>query len=179
MNAHAMADGTERPEFREMSRNEIDALLDRNRVGRVAYARPDGQIEIRQIHYVRDGDWIFGRTSWSDKVESMTRYWWAAFAVDEIDGRFDWRSVVVHGGLYPLLPEGGPSDVERYRRAVDALRRIIPETMTPEDPVPFRGLIVGIAVQELHGRAASSQPDGAQAPSPGADSPTFAESSIQ
>ena len=169
MNGHPATGNVERPQFREMSRDEIDALLQRNHVGRVAYARPDGQIEIRQIHYVYDGDWIFGRTSWNERIESLTRYWWAAFAVDEVDGLFDWRSVVIHGGLYPLLPEGGPRDIELYRRAVQALRRLIPETMTQDDPVPFRNLVVGIALQELHGRAAESRGSVGQEAAPSTD----------
>jgi nitroimidazol reductase NimA-like FMN-containing flavoprotein (pyridoxamine 5'-phosphate oxidase superfamily) len=148
-----------RPRFRQLSTREIEEVLRRNNIGRIAYARPDRQIEIRQINYVFDGDWIFGRTSWSEKIEHLTRYWWAAFAVDEVDGIFDWRSVTINGGLYRLEPEGNEHEVERYWRAVNALRRIIPETLTPDDPVPFRNLILGLAVQEVHGRAATSRVD--------------------
>ena len=41
---------------------ECEALLDRHTVGRIAYAF-GRHIEIVPIHYVRDGAWLYGRTS--------------------------------------------------------------------------------------------------------------------
>lgn len=50
------------PIFRELGRSEIDALLARNNVGRMAYAR-GSHIDIEPLHYVYASGWLYGRTS--------------------------------------------------------------------------------------------------------------------
>ena len=143
------------PQFRDLDEAEIDALLARNCVGHLAFAQ-DGSLEVLPIHYVHDGMWLYGRTSVSEKLESLQEHWWVAFGVDEIEGMFDWRSVQVHGGFYPLRPNGTAQDRERWTRALTALRRLIPETLEEGDPVPFRTVVFGIAVQEKTGKMATT-----------------------
>jgi uncharacterized protein len=86
----------------------------------------------------------------------MTGYtWWpVAFEVDEVEELFRWRSVVVHGGFYTLPQLGAHWEVEEWKRGVEALRTVLPETFTDEDPVAFRDIMFRIAVQEISGREA-------------------------
>lgn len=144
----------EAPTIREMSRPEIDALLARNHVGRMAFASGN-RIDIEPIHYVYANGWLYGRTSPGRKLDVTAREWWpVAFEVDEVDGIFQWRSAVVHGGFYTLDPEGADWEREEAAKAVELLRRIFPETLTDRDPVPRRDVIFRIAVQEVSGRIA-------------------------
>lgn len=145
-----------RPTFSELDETGCRAVLARQQVGRLAFAN-DRHVDIRPVHYVLSDDWIFGRTaSESPKLETLDRFWRVAFEVDEIDGLFDWRSVVVRGGFYLLTATGSPTETRRWSDAVDALRTLIPTTLTEDDPVPFRDAIFGIAIQELTGRRAST-----------------------
>ena len=144
------------PIFRELSRSEIDALLARNNVGRMAYSR-GAHIDIEPVHYVYANGWLYGRTSPGRKLDMLSREWWpVAFEVDEVDDLFRWRSAVVHGGFYTLDPAGATWEREEARKAIELLRTLVPETMTDDDPVPFRSVIFRIAVQEVSGRAAEA-----------------------
>jgi uncharacterized protein len=144
------------PSFRELSRSEIDALLARNNVGRMAYAR-GSHIDIEPIHYVYANGWLYGRTSPGRKLDVAAREWWpVAFEVDEVDDLFRWRSAVVHGGFYTLDPKGATWEREEAQKAIDLLRTLEPETFTAEDPAPDRTVLFRIAVQEVSGRAAEA-----------------------
>lgn len=143
------------PQIRRMEREEIHALLARNHVGRVAYARGT-HIDIEPLHYVYSGGWLYGRTSHGAKIEATGESWWpVAFEVDEIGGLFEWSSVVVHGGFYTLDPERSAWEREEWERAVEILRTLIPETLTESDPMPHRSVLFRIAVQEVSGRVAT------------------------
>ena len=48
--------------FRDMSRDEIEAMLLRNRVGRLAFSLHD-RVDIQPIHYIYERGWLYGRTS--------------------------------------------------------------------------------------------------------------------
>jgi hypothetical protein len=139
--------------FVELDRGRAEAVLARNHVGRLAYCSGT-KVGVRPLHYVfRDG-WIYGRTTEGEKIDALRSNWWVGFEVDEVDGAFDWRSVIVHGGFYALAPRGAESERQRYERAVDTLRSALPDAFTAADPVPERTLVFGIAVQELSGRMA-------------------------
>lgn len=146
-----------RPVFRDLDRKEIDLVLKRNDIGRIAFSHA-GRVEIVPIHYVYDEDWIYGRTSADSAVGTRGENWWpVAFQVDETAGLFDWRSVVVHGGLYTVSPEGGPPWArEAWERGVELLRTLVPAAFLPDDPVPSRNIIFRIAVQEVTGKEAST-----------------------
>lgn len=140
------------PIQRKLARAESIAVLEQNTVGRLALARGN-RVEITPIHYVYHDGWLYGRTSKGGRLESTGPEWWpVAFEVDEVDGLFDWRSVVVHGGFYPLDPSRSwQRDV--YDLALAQVRRLIPEALTPSDPVPHRTILFRIAVQDIEGRA--------------------------
>lgn len=145
------------PVFRNLEPYEIDAILRRNHVGRIAYSFHD-RVDIEPIHYVYDEGWIYGRTSPGTKLTTIEHNYWVAVEVDEVDGIFDWRSVVVRGGFYLLSRNGTPREEEAWTHAVELLRRLIPEALTARDPVPFRTDLFRIAAQEVAGRAASLVP---------------------
>lgn len=146
---------TPKPTFRELDAQECIALLDRHRVGRLALSHKD-RVEIVPIHYLYDDGWLYCRTAAGMKLETASHNRWVAFEVDEIDGLFDWRSVVVKGGLYLLRKEGSEHEQAIYEKGVRLVRRIIPEALTPEDPVPERALLFRIHVDEISGRGAKS-----------------------
>jgi nitroimidazol reductase NimA-like FMN-containing flavoprotein (pyridoxamine 5'-phosphate oxidase superfamily) len=143
------------PTIRELSREECERILERNTVGRVAFSLRD-RVDIQPIHYVYDDGWIYGRTSAGSKVATLERNKWLAFEVDEVDGIFDWRSVVVHGGFYILEENGLDRDRELFEHALRLLRRVVPGTLTPRDPVHFRTVLFRVPLQEVSGREAVS-----------------------
>lgn len=141
------------PDIRAIDRAGIDAILERNRVGRIAFSFRD-RVDVQPIHYVFHDGWIYGRTSAGAKLRTLLHNCWVAFEVDEIEGLFRWRSVVAHGACYVLDPEGSPREREAYERAVELLRGLLPETLTAADPVAFRSTIFRIHVDEVTGREA-------------------------
>lgn len=143
------------PEFSDLSKREIEQMLRRNNIGRLAFSFRDS-VDIRPIHYVWRKGWLFGRTSDGDKLVTLRHNQWVAFEVDEITGPLDWKSVVVRGTFYRLSPEGNVHDVRLYRRALRAIREVAPDTFTSNDPVPFRSAIFGITIDSATGRASST-----------------------
>ena len=142
------------PTIRPLDRSECEAILARNHVGRLAYTR-DGHVDIEPLHYVFYDGWIYGRTSHGTKMDAVG-YTWSpvAFEVDEIEGLFQWRSVVVHGGFYAIPEQGAEWERAEWRHGVELLRQLLPETLTGADPVAFRTVLFRIAAQELSGREA-------------------------
>lgn len=145
-------------EIRELDRAEIDRVLERNHVGRIGFSRRD-RVTIEPVGYAYDADgWIYGRTSPGEKLAAVEHSYWVAFEVDEVEGAYDWRSVAVQGGFYPLGPDGTPADRKARERGIELLRELDPEAFTPDDPVPFRTVVFRIAAQEVTGRASTSTP---------------------
>lgn len=143
------------PRFRDLSRLEIEEILSRNYIGRLAYSFKD-RVDIEPLHYIYEDGWIYGRTSPGTKIATIRHNYWVAFEVDEVDAFFDWRSVVVRGGFYILTEDGTPREREARERAIELLQRLVPGSFTDHDPTPFRTILFRIALQEVEGRAASS-----------------------
>lgn len=146
---------TIRPVIRAVEPVEIEAILARNQVGRLAYLG-DRHVDIEPVHYVFHEGWIYGRTSPGTKLRSTGTTWApVAFEVDEVEALFRWRSVVVRGGFYTVDPEGAAWERDEWRHGVELLRSLIPETFTERDPVPHRTVLFRIAAQERTGREAT------------------------
>ena len=141
--------------IRELEPDEIRALLSRNHVGRIAFSLHD-RVDIRPIHYVYADNWLYGRTSPSDKLVKLLHNQWVAFEVDEVKGPFDWRSVVAHGSFYHLTDESTPQLLEQRTEALRLLRSFVPETLRETDPVPLRTELFAIAIDRVTGREAST-----------------------
>jgi uncharacterized protein len=140
--------------FREMSRDEIDAMLLRNRVGRLAFSVHD-RVDIQPIHYVYEGGWLYGRTSEGDKITTLQHNQWIAFEVDEVTGLFDWRSIVIHGSFWIIHPRGSPHAEELWTKAAELMGGLVPGALTESDPVAFRHTLFRIAVSDVRGREAT------------------------
>ena len=157
-----MTERAGRPQFRDLSRVECEAILVRNSVGRIAFVhahRPD----IIPIHYVFAGTVICGRTSPGTRLEeasqNFTDSWPVAFEVDEVEGLFRWRSVVVHGNLHAAA-EGDAEwqrNVREWQEAIEAFRTLLPEAFTERDPTGFRDVLLRIDVAEISGREAGPE----------------------
>jgi hypothetical protein len=150
-----MMSSTPKPHIRSLSREECESILARNHVGRLAYSWNE-HLDIEPLHYVFDGEWLYGRTSHGAKLTATGELWRpVAFEVDEVEGIFSWRSVVVHGGLYTVTDDGPEWRQEAWRTGVELLRTLIPESFTSDDPMPARSVMFRIAAQDLTGREAT------------------------
>ena len=137
--------------FRDLDRAECEALLARNHVGRIAFSFKD-RVDIQPIGYVYEGDWLSGRTEEGAKLETVQHSPWVAFEVDEVEGPYDWRSVVIRGTVY-LMHEGSPDHAE----TAAAIRKVIPDAFSPSDPAPHRTVLFRIYARDMTGRLASSR----------------------
>lgn len=144
-----------RPRFGTLDQAGCEALLARHTVGRLAYLFR-GQVHLVPIHYaLRDG-WLYGRTGPGSKLTALRHHPWIAFEVDEVDDTYDWRSVVVRGALYLIERDGAHAERARWQRALQALRRVTPDALTPDDPTPERGTLFRVHLGEVTGRWAST-----------------------
>lgn len=139
--------------FREMSRDEVEAMLMRNRVGRLAFSLHD-RVDLQPMHYIYERGWLYGRTSEGDKIAALKHNQWVAFEVDEVTDLFDWRSVVIHGSFWIMHPRGSPRAEELWTKAAELVSKIVPGALTESDPVAFRQTIFRIAVSDVRGREA-------------------------
>lgn len=141
------------PQFFALSREECAEILARNHVGRLAY-RDGRQIHIVPLGFVARDDVLFLRSAYGTKMEALSRDPFVAFEVDEIDGPFDWRSVVVQGTIYVVERDGSAAE----RRAAEAIRSVMPQAFTERDPAPDRQMLYGLHIHEINGRMAQSVP---------------------
>ena len=139
--------------FREMDREEIEAMLLRNKVGRLAFSLHD-RVDVQPIHYVYERGWLYGRTSEGDKLMALSHNQWVAFEVDEVEDVFDWKSIVIHGSFWVLHPRGSPHAEELWVKAAELVSRVVPGSLTENDPVGFRQTLFRIAVSDVRGREA-------------------------
>jgi uncharacterized protein len=143
--------------FRELPREEIEAMLLRNRVGRLAFSLHD-RVDIQPIHYIYERGWLYGRTSEGDKISALEHNQWIAFEVDEVTDVFDWRSIVIHGSFWIMHPRGSPRAEELWTKAAELVSKIVPGALTESDPVAFRQTLFRIAVGDVRGREAKMKP---------------------
>lgn len=143
------------PRIRELSRVEMEALLARNNVGRIAYAFQD-RVDIEPINYVSANGWVYCRTSHGAKLELMGHHRWVAIEVDEVLGVFDWQSVVVRGATYVLKADSPDDERNAFAPGLALLRQLVPGTLEGDDPVPFRQVVFRIHLDEVTGRESKS-----------------------
>jgi nitroimidazol reductase NimA-like FMN-containing flavoprotein (pyridoxamine 5'-phosphate oxidase superfamily) len=143
----------ELPSFDALSHDAAMALLERNGLGRVAFSLHD-RIDIEPISYVSNGGWVYIRTSPGTKVSTVQHHPWVAFEVDEVEGRYDWQSVVVRGSIHILQPGTSHSEQLAFNAALAAIRTRDPNAMQEGDRTPQRTLVMRIHVAEITGRVA-------------------------
>lgn len=100
----------------ELTRDECTAVLQRNSLGRLGYARFD-QPYIVPIFFSFDPerDLIYGFSMLGEKVECMRRNPKVCLEVDEIDDKDHWTSVLVVGRYREIQRD--PREAESRRRA--------------------------------------------------------------
>lgn len=145
----------ERPTIRELTRDEIDSLLARNHVGRIAFSFHD-RVDLEPVHYVYSNGWLHGRTSPGTKLSTLRHHPWVAFEVDEIEGLYDWQSVIVHGVVHIPDPDGSPDDVAAFASTLALIREIVPHALEHADPTPERQVLFRVYAEELTGRASTT-----------------------
>lgn len=143
------------PTIRDLTRAECDVLLQRNVVGRIAFTFRN-RVDIEPVHYVYANGWVHGRTSPGTKLATLLHHPWVGFEVDEIDGLYDWRSVVVHGVVHLPDRDGSASDREAYQSTLGLIRNLVPLALEPGDPTPDRRILFRIHIDEMTGRAATT-----------------------
>ena len=148
------------PTIRKLIKPEMEALLRRHNVGRIAFT--DGRrVDIEPIGYVFDSGAIYGRAAPGTRITALHKWPWVAFEVDEIRDFFDWASVVVKGTVYIVEP-GQPTPMhEHYQRALQVIRSVMPDALTERDPAPTRTILFRIQIDEMEGRRAESVPKAA------------------
>ena len=142
------------PRYSTLTARQCRALLKRHGFGRLAFTFKD-RVDIEPIGYVLDGQWLYGRTSRGTKMVQLKHNPWVAFEVDEVEGPFDWRSVVVHGAVYFLNPGGQEHD--DFPRAVALFRRWDKRVLQPDDPAAHRTILFRIHLDDVMGRQASTK----------------------
>jgi nitroimidazol reductase NimA-like FMN-containing flavoprotein (pyridoxamine 5'-phosphate oxidase superfamily) len=142
------------PRIRDLRGKDLAFVLERNHVGRIAFMG-DGRIELVPIHYVYVDGALVGRTAVGTKYLSWLTRDQVVFEVDESDGVFDWRSVVVRGSVTFLRARGTEAERAAYSRAVQALRSLVPDALTERDPTPYRSVVFAITPLSMTGRIAS------------------------
>ncbi len=140
------------PVFRKLPVAKSRALVKRNHVGRIGFTFHD-RVDIEPISYVMSGQWLYARTSPGTKLLKVTHNPWVAFEVDEIEGPFAWRSVVMRGTVYFIETDRPSRD---FATAVRILRQLDPLAFTAGDSAPHRTVIFRVHVDVMEGRAAST-----------------------
>lgn len=145
-----------RPAFADLTPTQAWELLRRNHVGRLAFFN-HGFVDMEPVHYVARDDWLFVRSAEGAKVEVFPHHPYVAFEVDEVDGMFDWKSVVAHGTVYMMADEGARIDRAIFDMALEALRSLMPAAMSENDPTPERRRVYGIHVDRVTARVATTR----------------------
>jgi len=108
---------------------------------------------------------VYGRTAPGTRLEETSHGFYASwpvvFEVDEVEGPFQWRSVVVRGSFHAA--QEGDSEWQQnahaWEEAVRRVRMLTPDAFTDKDPTRFRSVVVRIEAAELTGREAVSGPE--------------------
>lgn len=133
-----------------LSRDEIETLLRRHRVGRLGCCLDDGPYVV-PMNYAYDGIAIYAASGPGQKIDAMQAQPRVSFEIDEIDGAEIWRSVIAEGVYEELTNDGERS------AAFDRLRM----TWTGQascNPAPPAGIIVfRIRLLEKTGRFGREQ----------------------
>lgn len=140
--------------IRDLTRPEMEALLGRHHVGRIAFS--DGRrVDIEPIGYVYFDGAIYGRAAPGTRMTALRGYPWVAFEVDEVRTFADWESVVANGTVYLVEPNDRMPMREQYEHALQVIRSAMPEALTANDPVPSRDILFRLHIDEMEGRTAS------------------------
>ncbi len=140
-----------RPRTRAMTRRQVECVLERNHVARVAFVH-DGRVELRPVHYVYNCGIFFGRSASGTKTNAWHGRPEVVLEIDEIEETFKWRCVIARGTIALLKPRGTRDDRDAYWAAVSILRSLVPGTLTERDATPDRTFVFRVEPFEITGR---------------------------
>ncbi len=133
------------PAVRDLSRSEIDEILARNNVGRLAYALRN-RVDVEAMPYAYDAPWIYARTTPAMKLATVEHLRFVTLEVDETGGAGEWHSVVVRGAFYVLR-----ADSPREREVLEHALALLGEADT--DASPATSVIFRVPAHHALGRA--------------------------
>lgn len=140
---------------RDLELRDAEYLLATHHTGRMAYAFHN-RVMMTLVNYVYSGGWIYARLDHGPVLSALTEHQLVAFAVDEIEGVYDWRSVVVHGAVQLLANDRASSAWCDFNRALQLLRGEVPSILTNDDPHPERQQLYRIHLDECFARESKS-----------------------
>lgn len=132
-----------------ISEREAKDLLMHSKIGRLGCIA-EGRPYIVPVNYVFDGDAILIHALHGKKIKAMRENPNVCFQVDEIEGDFRWRSIIVYGSYEEITQDG-----ERAR-AMNALLKHFP-ALTPVETYIVEGagtpapIIFRIRIEKITG----------------------------
>ena len=148
--------GVRRTLFRDLTVGECRSVLTKHNTGRLAFTFHD-RVDIETINYVVIDDATLAfRTVPGSKVDAFRHHPWVAIEIDEVKGLQEWKSVVVHGTIYPVSDVGTPYDRATYTRVMKGLRYLMPSAKRDDDPPADRPIALAFHIDRLRGREAKS-----------------------
>lgn len=138
--------------IRNMTEAEMEELLHRHHVGRIAFIH-GRRVDIEPISYVFADGALYGRAAPGTRSKALVGQPWVAFQVDEIRGPFDWESVVIKGTVYIVEPGEMSPLREHYEHALQTIRSVMPDALTDRDPAPLRTILFRLSIDEMEGRS--------------------------
>ena len=132
----------------ELSEAEIDALLTRQRIGRIG-ATSVGHVQITPIIYGYDGDAIFGHSRFGRKIQYMRGNPEVCFEVEEIVDPTTWRVVEITGSYEELTD---PVERDRAMRLILAQAGGGPESSAVQVERGADLVLYRIRIQKRSGR---------------------------
>jgi nitroimidazol reductase NimA-like FMN-containing flavoprotein (pyridoxamine 5'-phosphate oxidase superfamily) len=139
---------------RKLDTDAMETILSAHHVGFLSLTHHD-RVTIALVNYVYADKSIHGRLEGGPDVSTLRHHQWVAFAVSEIDGIYDWRTVLVHGSLY-LLSQTSQSEEREYDETLARLRSVVPAVLTPRDPAPQRAQLFRLHVDTMEGQSSHS-----------------------
>jgi uncharacterized protein len=140
---------------RNLDARDAERLLSTHHTGRMAFAFHD-RVTMTLVNYVYRDKWIYARLGQGPALSTLQHRQWVAFEVDEIDGVYDWRMVIVRGSVQFLNNDRSSPDWCDFNRAVALLRGEVASILTSDDPHPERLQIYRIHLDECSGQESKS-----------------------
>lgn len=137
------------PLFKALRPSQVEAVLDRNSIGKIAFAL-DGRVELLPVNYVYLNGWIYGRTA---APAYLPRNAPVTFQVDERSAAGEWSSVVVSGQLDLVESESEPLPRGLYQRVLSRIRALGRPAAPDVPAVLFHDQLFAIQAVEISGRA--------------------------
>jgi nitroimidazol reductase NimA-like FMN-containing flavoprotein (pyridoxamine 5'-phosphate oxidase superfamily) len=128
-----------------MTDYEVEALLGRQRIGRIACSTNDRPYVV-PITYAYDGTYVYAYSGLGRKIDVMREQPLVCFEVDEVDGDASWRCVVAEG-VYEELTEEDTRHEALARLAADGAQ-VVPRSLNGS----HRLVVFRIRLTERSGR---------------------------